>query len=72
MDPKSKCGKWYGYKNDMNEFIRIEDITDEQWIKLFTNLYGGVEENYVESNATDNNANRTEITQEKVNTRIKR
>lgn len=56
--------------NDMNKFIRIEDITEEQLTKDFTNLWG-VEEDYRESNAANNNANRTEITQKEINTRIK-
>lgn len=61
MDPRTKCGKWYGDKERTNQFIRIEDITKEQWTKHFRNLYWPLEENYRESNAADNNANRSEI-----------
>lgn len=47
----------------MIEFIRMEDITEELGTKHFTKIYGGVKENYRKSNAVDNNAKRTEITQ---------
>lgn len=64
MDPRRKCKKWYEEKKkDMIEFIRMEDITEELGTKHFTKIYGGVKENYRKSNAVDNNAKRTEITQ---------
>lgn len=56
-------------RKDINEFVRINDITEEQWIEHFTQLYGEAEDD-IETNS-EGNSDGMLISVEEVDKRIK-